>query len=197
MNVSRMSIAGKAIVFSLVASFCLSSPEANAAEPAMEAAAQVSKANSPSVSSTAFGAGKRIPQKYTGDGADLSPPLSWSAPPAGTKSFALSCEDPDAPRGTWWHWIIVNIPPGARSLAENIAKTEKLKDGSRQGKNDFGKTGYNGPSPPPGATHHYHFKLVALDKMLDVSQGFGKREYAQAIKGHVLGEGELTGTYSR
>ncbi len=159
----------------------------------------VQSASSPNlkVTSTAFGDGKAIPKKYTGDDKDVSPALQWSAPPAGTKSIAISCEDPDAPVGIWWHWIIYNIPPDVKSLKEGIEKTETLANGASQGTNDFKKVGYNGPAPPPGAMHHYHFKVVALDTKLLLKPGCTKTEFAGALRGHVLGSGELTGTYSR
>lgn len=149
------------------------------------------------VTSTAFGDGKVIPKKYTGDGADVSPQIQWTSPPAGTKSLAVSCEDPDAPVGIWWHWIIYNIPPSMKSLKEGLAKTETLSGGLAQGSNDFKKIGYNGPAPPPGSVHHYHFKVVALDTKLLLKPGCTKAEFADALRGHILGSGQVTGLYSR
>ncbi len=147
--------------------------------------------------SASFENGGRIPVVYTCDGRDVSPPLSWENSPAGTKSFVLICDDPDAPVGTWVHWVIYNIPPSTKSLPEAVPTDKKLKDGSMQGKNDFGRIGYGGPCPPRGKPHRYFFKLYALDTMLKVDGGLRKKEILGLIKGHVLGEAELYGTYGR
>lgn len=150
-----------------------------------------------SVTSTAFKSGACVPKKYTGDGQDFSPPIAWSKGPVSTKSYAISCLDPDAPVGTWWHWIIFNINPKTQQFYENIPKTSKLAEGICQGLNDFQKPGYNGPAPPPGTLHHYHFKVIALDCLLKLAPSANKDAYTNAIKGHVLAEGELVGTYKR
>ncbi len=147
--------------------------------------------------STAFGAGERIPAKYTADGQDVSPPLRWSEPPEGTKSFALICDDPDAPRGTWVHWLIWNIPADVRELPEAVPPREELANGARQGTNDFGRIGYGGPAPPPGRPHRYFFRLYALDTVLELPAGARRAELEDAMKGHVLAGGELMGTYGR
>lgn len=149
------------------------------------------------VISPAFASNQPIPQQYTGQGDDVSPPLQWSGAPPQTKCFALICEDPDAPLGTFIHWVMFNIPPAQVVLGENVAKTGSLKDGSRQGKNSFGNIGYNGPMPPPGKPHRYYFKVYALDTTLDLGAGVGKKDLLHAMKGHVLAEGELMGTYQR
>ena len=152
------------------------------------------------LTSPAFGNNERIPVQYTGEGKDLSPPLEWGEPPAGTKTFALVCDDPDAPAGTWDHWIIWNIPGNLRKLPENVARRELLAElgGAAQGLNSWPKLGYNGPMPPKGhGTHHYHFALYALDKSLDLSAGANKRALLTEIRGHILGQGKLTGIYSR
>jgi Raf kinase inhibitor-like YbhB/YbcL family protein len=141
-----------------------------------------------------------MPKKYTGEGKDVSPPLEWSDPPAGTQTLALICDDPDAPRGTWDHWVLWNLPGTLRALPENVARTETLPElgGAVQGKNSWPNLGYNGPMPPPGnGTHHYHFVLYALDAKLDLAPGAGKKDLAAAMKSHVLGEARLTATYSR
>jgi Raf kinase inhibitor-like YbhB/YbcL family protein len=148
------------------------------------------------VTSTAFGAERIIPKRYTGDGKDVSPPLKWSAGPSGTKCYALSVEDPDAPGGTWWHWTLSNIPPSVTQLSEGASKSKALPKGSIEGKNDFEQLGYNGPMPPKGQNHHYHFKVVALSDELKLSRGCSKQQYETAIKGHILAQGELIGTYS-
>jgi Raf kinase inhibitor-like YbhB/YbcL family protein len=149
------------------------------------------------VHSSAFQPGALIPKQYTGDGADKSPPLRWSDPPAGTKSLALICDDPDAPRGTWVHWVLFNLPAEARELAEGMPTTETLSNGARQGKNDFGKIGYGGPAPPKGKPHRYFFKLYALDTALDLRPGATKAQLLEAMKGHILAEEQLMGTYAR
>src|SRR5438477_5222162 len=116
------------------------------------------------LTSTVFREGQKSPQQYTGDGKDLSPPLQWTDPPPGTKSFALICEDPDAPRKTWTHWVILNIPADRRSLEEGVPANRALPSGAVQGQNDFGKIGYGGPAPPAGKAHRYFFRLYALNE---------------------------------
>jgi Raf kinase inhibitor-like YbhB/YbcL family protein len=146
--------------------------------------------------SPAFAAGADIPAKHTCDGPDVSPPLSWTDPPAGTRSFALVADDPDAPAGTWVHWVAWNIPPGARSLAEGLPKRGSLPDGTKQGTTDFGRVGYGGPCPPSG-THRYFFRLYALDSPLPLPEGAARDDLDRALKGHVLAQGELMGRYRR
>jgi Raf kinase inhibitor-like YbhB/YbcL family protein len=147
------------------------------------------------VTSTAFKEGETIPKQYTGDGADKSPPLRWSDPPDGTKSFALICEDPDAPRGTFVHWVLFNVPAKTRELPEGVPARETLDDGSRQGKNGFGNIGYGGPAPPRGKPHRYYFKLSALDTTLDLPAGATAEQARSAMSGHVLAERQLMGRY--
>jgi Raf kinase inhibitor-like YbhB/YbcL family protein len=146
--------------------------------------------------SSAFEDGGMIPSKYTCDGADISPPLAWSGLPEGTKSIAIINDDPDAPMGTWVHWVIYNIPPTAQGLAEDIKRVEKLPDGTLQGKNSWGRIGYGGPCPP-GGTHRYFFKIYALDKMLNLKSGATKEELLTAMKGHILAQAQFYGKYSR
>jgi Raf kinase inhibitor-like YbhB/YbcL family protein len=146
------------------------------------------------VTSTAFREGETIPKKYTGT---VSPPLSWTGAPAATKSFALICDDPDAPAGTWVHWVIYNLPAATQELAEGIPTEDTVPNGARQGKNDFRKVGYGGPSPPPGKAHRYYFKVYALDIPLDLAAGATKQQLEQSMKGHVLAHGQLIGTYAR
>jgi len=141
--------------------------------------------------------GKPVPTNHTGDGKDASPALSWSKVPATAKSIAITCEDPDAPGGTWFHWILFNLPPGTTSLKEGLEKKPTLPDGSGQGTNDFGKVGYNGPAPPKGAEHHYHYKIFALDNKLNLKPGCDKKQFYEALSGHVVGRGKLTGLYKR
>jgi hypothetical protein len=149
------------------------------------------------LSSTAFQQGTSIPTRYTGDGADQSPPLHWSNLPAATKSLALICDDPDAPRGTWVHWVLFNLPPANESLDEAIANTPVLPNGARQGRNDFGSFGYGGPAPPKGKAHRYFFKLYALSESLNLAPGCTKAELEAAMQGIILAHGELMGTYQR
>src|SRR5574337_279857 len=146
--------------------------------------------------SQSFQAGEMIPAKYTCDGQDISPPLHWSDPPAGTSGFALISDDPDAPVGTWVHWVMWNIPAGSRVLDENLPKTASLPNGTKQGTTDFRRIGYGGPCPPSG-THRYFFKLYALDTTLDLPANTTKKDLEKAMQGHILGQAELMGTYRR
>ena len=148
------------------------------------------------LTSSAFSNEGTIPANYTCDGSDMSPPLAWSGAPAGTKSYALVVDDPDAPSGTWVHWVVWNIPATVNALAENVAKTAELPDGTRQGISDFKRPGWGGPCPPSG-THRYYFKLYALDALLVVSAPATKRDLETAMKDHILGQATLLGTYTR
>jgi Raf kinase inhibitor-like YbhB/YbcL family protein len=139
-----------------------------------------------------------IPAKHTGEGADASPSLKWEGAPSNTKSFALICDDPDAPVGTWVHWVIYNIPAGTTELPEGVAKSDTLAGGARQGVNDFGKVGYNGPMPPRGhGKHRYFFKLYALKTELDLKPRATKAQLEATMKGQILAQVELVGTYER
>lgn len=148
------------------------------------------------IKSNAFSANSTIPSKFTCDGSDVSPPLSWKDAPAGTKSFALISDDPDAPMGTWVHWVMWNIPAVATSLKEGMEKSASLSDGTKQGISDFKRPGYGGPCPPSG-THRYFFKLYALDTTLDLPANATKAQLESAMKGHILGQTQIIGTYSR
>ena len=149
------------------------------------------------ISSSAFSDGSFIPAKYTGDGPDVSPPLSWTNAPQGTKSFALVCDDPDAPVGTWVHWVIYCIPAGADGLEENIPGTDRVPETAVQGQNDFRRVGYGGPAPPPGKPHRYFFKLYALDTELKLEPGLTKAQLPKAMEGHILGTARFMGKYQR
>jgi len=149
------------------------------------------------LTSSAFQEGQPIPRQHTGDGKDVSPALKWTDPPAGTKSFALICDDPDAPRKTWVHWVLFNLSAESRELGEGVPAQETLPGPARQGKNDFGKIGYGGPAPPRGKPHRYYFKLYALDTVLDLPAGASKADLVKAMEGHILGEAQLMGTYAR
>ncbi|MBU0607501.1 MAG: YbhB/YbcL family Raf kinase inhibitor-like protein [Armatimonadetes bacterium] len=146
------------------------------------------------ITSTAFADGQPIPAKYTGDSADLSPPLAWEGAPKSTVELALICADPDAPNGDFVHWVAYGIPPDMTALKEGVGPTEA---GVTQGRNDFGRPGYRGPAPPRGKAHHYHFRLMALDAKTGLGANADKQALRGAVKGHVLAEAELTGTYQR
>jgi Raf kinase inhibitor-like YbhB/YbcL family protein len=148
------------------------------------------------ISSPDFVNNKPIPAVYTCNGAGISPALVWNEPPAGTRSFAIIMDDPDAPGGTWVHWVLYNIPATLRGLAQAASSDARLPDGSVNGKNSWGRLGYGGPCPP-GGTHHYYFKLYALDTTLDLAANAGKQQLLSAMQGHVLAEGELIGTVSK
>jgi hypothetical protein len=147
--------------------------------------------------SPAFLHESKIPPQYTCEGKDVSPHLQWSGVPDGTKSFALISDDPDAPSKTWVHWVIYNIPAESRELPQGFPHDPVLPDGIRQGINDGGEIGYGGPCPPPGRPHRYYFKLYALDCMLEIEGTATKEKLLEAMKGHVLGETSLMGTYER
>jgi Raf kinase inhibitor-like YbhB/YbcL family protein len=148
------------------------------------------------ITSTAFTEGSMIPQTYTCDGEDISPPLAWSGVPDGTKSLALICDDPDAPMGTWVHWVLFNIPAHIMELPANIPPEKIIQNGAKHGINDFRKFGYGGPCPP-GGTHRYFFKLYALDIEINGEAGITKAQLLKTMEGHILAEGQLMGKYSR
>ena len=143
------------------------------------------------ISSTAFEEGKTIPRKYTCDAEDVSPPLNWSGITEGVKSLVLIVDDPDAPRGTWVHWVLYDLPPDLSGLPEGVSGV------GVEGKNDFRALGYGGPCPPKGPAHRYYFKLYALDTMLYVSPGATKAEVEKAMGGHILSQGQLMGKFGR
>jgi len=149
------------------------------------------------ISSTSFSNGGDIAKKFTCEGPDVSPQLSWTEPPSGTKFFALLVDDPDAPVGNWNHWVIWNIPATARGLPEGVRKEAHLPDGSQQGTNDFRKIGYNGPCPPAGKPHRYYFRLFALDSPLDLKLSAGKKELEAAMKERILAQAEWMGRFHR
>lgn len=150
-----------------------------------------------SLSSTAFKEGGEIPVKYTCDGQDISPPLVWDEPPHLTQAFALIVDDPDAPGDVFTHWIIFNLPANVHELGEGIPTQERLENGALQGKNDFGRIGYGGPCPPRGPAHRYRFTIYALDKPLDLEPGVSKKQLIDAVKGHILAQGQLISIYQR
>jgi len=149
------------------------------------------------IRSTAFSNGKAIPKQYTCEGADVSVPLDWTDPPPGTKGFVLIADDPDAPGGTWVHWVLYDLPVESRQLSEGIPEQKILPDGAKQGMTDFKRIGYGGPCPPPGKPHRYFFKLYAIDKKIGLSPGATKQQVLDAIQDHTLGQTQLMGTYKR
>ncbi len=148
------------------------------------------------IKSLAFVPGGKIPEKYTCDGMDISPPLTWTSGPEGTKTFALICDDPDAPMGTWVHWVLFNLPADITEFRENVLPEKELENGAKQGMNDFRKIGYGGPCPP-GGTHRYFFKLYALDTEINLEGGATKAELLKAMEDHILAEAQLMGRYER
>ena len=153
------------------------------------------------IQSPAFDNNTVIPKRFTGDGEDVSPQLTWSGMPGNAKELALIMDDPDAPTPEpWVHWVIYKIPTGTEGLPENVAKTATLAApaGALQGKNSWDKEGYGGPAPPRGhGIHHYHFKLYALDAALQLTPGMTKAQLLAAMKGHIVAQSELVGTYQR
>ena len=147
--------------------------------------------------SDVFDEGEMIPARHTCDDINVSPPLRWDSLPERTISFAILCEDPDAPMGTWTHWIIFNIPPDIMELSAEIKKEEKLEKGMIQGINDFGYAGYGGPCPPEGEKHRYFFRIYALDTTLNIGPGAKRKEFLKALNENVLDEGQLMGIYGR
>jgi len=148
------------------------------------------------VTSTAFADNQPIPLKYSKYGDNLSPPLAWSGVPDAAKELALIVEDPDAPDGSFAHWVLYKIPPTVRELPEGLKKFDLLPGNWCQGKNDFGQIGYDGPQPP-GGTHHYYFRIYAVDQPLGLQPGASKDQVMAAMKDHIVGRGEIMGTYTR
>jgi Raf kinase inhibitor-like YbhB/YbcL family protein len=160
--------------------------------------------------SSAFTEGGMIPGTFTCDGSDTSPPLEWSGVPKSARSLTLICDDPDAPMGTWSHWVVVNLPPEAKALkkavppeqtispafVEGLESSDETVVPTTQGQNDFGKLGYGGPCPPSG-THRYFFRLYALDTRLDLPSKATRADVLKAVAGHILAEGRLIGKYAR
>jgi Raf kinase inhibitor-like YbhB/YbcL family protein len=149
------------------------------------------------ITSTAFREGQPIPEEYTCDEKNASPPLQWTGAPESTKSLVVIADDPDAPVGTWVHWVLYDLPPSVSALPEGLPKSQHTPQGAKQGLNDFKHLGYGGPCPPPGKPHRYFFKLYALDTVLNLRPGSRKQDVERAMDKHVLAEGHLMGTYQR
>ena len=148
------------------------------------------------VTSTAFEHNGKIPAKYTCQGEEISPPIQWTDIPEGTKSIALISDDPDAPMGTWVHWVIYNIPPSMTGLKEDIPKTDMLEDSIKQGLNSGRGIGYQGPCPPSGE-HRYYFKVYALDAEPELDYGVSKQTLLNEMEEHIIGYGEIIGLYEK
>lgn len=149
------------------------------------------------IKSSAFNDGDTMPAKYTCKGENISPSLFWEQPPGDTGSFAIICEDPDAPGGMWVHWVIYNIPEGVTELPEHVPIRELTDNGAKQGMNDFGRIGYGGPCPPPGTEHKYFFRLYALDQILEVNTGLTRDQLLKAMKDHIIEEAEIMVKFKR
>jgi Raf kinase inhibitor-like YbhB/YbcL family protein len=149
------------------------------------------------IGSTAFTNGNAVPKQYTADGANSSPPIWWTNIPNGTKSIALICDDPDAPKGTWTHWVIYNIPAKEPGLGAGYPTSADLPNGAKQGTNSFQRTGWGGPDPPPGKPHHYIFTVYALNTTLNSQSGMTAEQLRGTMNNHIVGQGQLTGTYGR
>jgi len=149
------------------------------------------------LTSSAFRQGDVIPVQFTCEGEDLSPPLEWSGAPLETRSFALICDDPDAPRGVWVHWLLYNLPGDTVRLEAGVPIGPELPSGARQGLNDSGDLGYGGPCPPPGYLHRYFFRLHALDAVLGLPPGLHRADLEKAMSGHILVQSSLMGTFQR
>jgi Raf kinase inhibitor-like YbhB/YbcL family protein len=197
------------LMYSLLVLLLAACTPAGAATATLEAIA-TSRASAPSeipsteatmsleLTSDAFMSGQSIPAKYACTGRNISPALAWNEPPSGTQSFALIVDDPDAPMGTWVHWVLFNIPADSRSLQEDLPITGKNVDPNAifVGKNSSGNIGYDGPCPPSG-THRYFFKLYALDTVISLLPGATKEQVLKEMEGHILAQGELMGTFSK
>ena len=149
------------------------------------------------VESESFAPGGRIPTKYTCDGENVSPPISWSEGPEGTREFALLCDDPDAPGGVFVHWVLWGIPKGTTQLKEGIAAGDASLGSAQSGTNSFQLRGYRGPCPPPGKPHRYFFRIFALDGAVTLRAGASRGELDRAMNGHVVAQGEVVGKYGR
>ncbi len=189
-------VLSKSIMCVLLSAVLLGSCGGSDDEPTPPSQAPETEMATLELTSPAFTNGETIPAKYSGNNENVSPPLEWTEPPAETQSMALICDDPDAPSGTWVHWVIYNLPSDARSLPEAIPTDANLADGSRNGKNSWNELGYDGPSPPSG-THRYYFKIYALDTILDLEPGASKDDLIESMDTHILAYGELIGTYSK
>ncbi len=187
-----MRMAPAILTLVLVMVGCAKAPQPAAPQPAIQKENKMEF----KLTSTSFKEGQPIPRQHTCDGVNISPALEWGGAPRAAKTFAIICDDPDAPSGTWVHWVLYNLPADRIGLVENVPATEKVPGDGLQGTNDFQKIGYGGPCPPSG-THHYFFKLYALDGELSLQAGATKAELLKAMEGHIVAQTQLMGTYKR
>jgi hypothetical protein len=192
---SKLSIAIAGLTFSLLACSCAKQSQPVPNQTNVPTTNQNQATTKIKVASTAFKEGESIPSQYTCDGVNISPSLEWTATP-GAKTLAIVCDDPDAPAGTWTHWLVYNLPGATMGVIENMPVQEKVGGGGMQGTNDFGKIGYGGPCPPKG-THRYFFKVYALDSELPLKPAATKDQLMKAMEGHVIAQGQLMGTYAK
>lgn len=185
--------AGSIVLLMLFAVACAKQPTATTQSPPITQTSQATIA-AIKLTSSAFKEGQPIPRQYTCDGVNISPPLEWSGIPKPAKTIAIIADDPDAPAGTWVHWVVYNLPADTMGMVENLPPGEDIKGGGFQGRNDFEKIGYGGPCPPSG-THRYFFKLFALDNELTLKAGATKADLEKALAGHILAQTQLMGTY--
>lgn len=193
---SKVVLLGLIMIASLLA--CSNRSGSSAGKPTTQNQNQDQSQNAKEIklTSTAFKEGEPIPRQYTCNGVNVSPPLEWSGVPKSARTLVIIADDPDAPSGTWVHWVLYNLPADNIGMVENLPATDELRAGGFQGKNDFGKTGYGGPCPPSG-THRYFFKIYALDSELPLKAGATKAEVEKAMEGHVVAQGQLMGTYRK
>ena len=149
------------------------------------------------LTTTSFTPGGFMPKRFTCEAADVSPALSWTDPPAGTESFAIIEDDPDAPSGTFVHWLVYDLPAAYRRLPEGLSGNDQMAGGGRQGTNDFSRTGYSGPCPPPGKPHRYFIRVYALDAKTNLRPAATRAELGAAMQGHILAQAELMGRFKR
>jgi Raf kinase inhibitor-like YbhB/YbcL family protein len=195
-NMIRLTVLTSLLLLPALA--CRNAPmPGGASVAAAEGSGSAEGATALAVSTTAFAPGGAIPRSFTCDGEGVSPDLLWTAAAGSVQSFAVIADDPDAPRGTFTHWLAWNIPAQSKGLEKNMPNDETLANCARQGRNGFGRTGYAGPCPPAGTTHRYFFKVFALDAKLDLKAGADRDELESAMKGHVMAQGEVMGTYGR
>ena len=192
---SKLPITIAALSLSILVCSCARQPQSVSNQTNLPTTNQHNATPAIKVTSTAFTEGEAIPRQYTCDGVNISPPLEWTPTP-GAKTLAIVCDDPDAPAGTWTHWLVYNLPGATMGLVENMPAQEKVGGGGMQGSNGFGKIGYGGPCPPKG-THRYFFKVYALDSELPLKPGATKDQLMKAMEGHVIAQGQLAGLYSR
>jgi Raf kinase inhibitor-like YbhB/YbcL family protein len=191
-NKGSLAMIGRILVFVVSVFLVCFSPDGDGASAQMLGSNKAGMG----VVSPAFTEGSMIPKRYTCDGEDVSPSLQWTGIPEGAKTLSLICDDPDAPMGTWVHWVLFNIPVAMNGLPPGVPSKKILDHGAKHGRNDFGSLGYRGPCPP-GGMHRYYFRLYAVDTEINLDSGITAPQLLRAMEGHVVAEGQLMGTYKR